>query len=141
MPATSSNTPRTPRSRAMTRRTRRLRGGSLAACADRSVSEDWPTVWEIFLLAVGSMFWPLLLAVDVVAFRTDRPVALRGGFLAGVLIAMVAGGGALVFSWENPWLATSAKRTTDASVDITLGVVALAAAAVIYRRRPRPSAE
>jgi len=93
----------------MTRRTRRLRGGSLAACADRSVSEDWPTVWEIFLLAVGSMFWPLLLAVDVVAFRTDRPVAILGGFLAGGLITTVAVGSAIVFSLENTSLATSAK--------------------------------
>jgi hypothetical protein len=28
------------------------------------------------LLALGSMFWPVLLAVDVVAFRTDRPVRI-----------------------------------------------------------------
>jgi hypothetical protein len=98
-------------------------------------------VWEIFLLAVGSMFWPLLLAVDVLAFNTDRPVAILGGFLAGGLVTTVAVGSAIVFSLEDTSLVTSAKRTTNASVDIAVGVVALVAAAVIYRRRPELRAQ
>jgi hypothetical protein len=32
---------------------------------------------EILLLAVGSMFWPVLLAVDVVALRSDRRLSVR----------------------------------------------------------------
>lgn len=98
-------------------------------------------MWEIFLLAVGSMFWPLLLAVDVLAFNTDRPVAILSGFLAGGLVTTVAVGSAIVFSLEDTSLVTSAKRTTNASVDIAVGVVALVAAAVIYRRRPEPRAQ
>jgi hypothetical protein len=98
-------------------------------------------VWEIFLLAVGSMFWPLLLAVDVLAFKTDRPVAILSGFLAGGLITTVAVGSAIVFGLENTSLVTSAKRTTDASVDIAVGVLALVAAAAIYRRHPGPRAQ
>jgi hypothetical protein len=35
-----------------------------------------PMPIEISLLALGSMFWPVLLAVDVVAFKTDRPSGL-----------------------------------------------------------------
>jgi hypothetical protein len=97
-------------------------------------------VWEIFLLAVGSMFWPLLLAVDVLAFTTDRPVAILSGFLAGGLITTVGIGIAIVVALEDTSLVTSTKRTTDASVDIVLGVLALAAAALIYRRRPEPNA-
>jgi Sap, sulfolipid-1-addressing protein len=98
-------------------------------------------MWEIFLLAVGSMFWPLLLAVDVLAFKTDRPVAILSGFLTGGLITTVAVGSAIVFSLEGTSLVTSAKRTTDASVDIVVGVLALVGAALIYRRRPEPKAE
>jgi Sap, sulfolipid-1-addressing protein len=98
-------------------------------------------VWEIFLLAVGSMFWPLLLAVDVLAFNTDRPVAILSGFLAGGLITTVGIGIAIVFALEDTSLVTSERRTTDASVDITVGVLALVAAALIYRRNPRSKAE
>ena len=105
------------------------------------VAAELLTVWEIFLLAVGSMFWPLLLAVDVLAFNTDRPVAILSGFLAGGLITTVAVGSVIVFSLNGTSLTTGAKSTTDASVDIVAGVAALAAAAVIYRRRPAPKAD
>ena len=54
---------------------------------------------EIFVLAVGAMFWPLLLAVDVVAFKADRPVRVLGA----VIIHAVSGAmrpGKLVRLWR-----------------------------------------
>jgi Sap, sulfolipid-1-addressing protein len=88
---------------------------------------------EIFLLAVGSMFWPVLLAVDVVAFKTEQPVRLLGGFLAGGMIATVTVGCAIVFSLENTSLVTRSRHTTDAAVSIVVGAAALVAAFFIRR--------
>jgi cytochrome c biogenesis protein CcdA len=97
---------------------------------------------EIFLLAVASMFWPVLLALDVVAFRTDRSVRILAGFLAGGLLTTVAVGCAIAFSLENTALVTKSKHTTDAAVSIALGAAALVAAYFIRRsdkqRRAKP---
>lgn len=98
---------------------------------------------EIFLLAVASMFWPVLLAVDVVAFRTDRPVHILGGFLAGGLIMTVTVGCAIVFLLDGTSLVTRSRHTTDATVSIILGAAALVAAYVIRRsdkRKTKPKA-
>ena len=92
-----------------------------------------PLLAEIFLLAVGSMFWPLLLVVDLVAFRTDRPVAVLASFWAGGMLTTVAVGCAIVFSLQATSLVSSSRRETDAAVDIAVGVLALAAAFVIRR--------
>lgn len=90
-------------------------------------------LFEIFLLAVGSMFWPVLLAVDVVALRTDRPVRILAGFLAGGMVATVTVGSVVVFSMENTTLVTSSRHTTDAAVSTVVGAAALAAAYFIRR--------
>jgi thiol:disulfide interchange protein len=90
-------------------------------------------LFEIFLLAVGSMFWPALLAVDVVAFKAPKPVVILGGFLAGGLVATVGVGCAVVFSLEDTSLLTTSRHTTDATVAIVLGVVSLVAASIIHR--------
>lgn len=91
------------------------------------------------MLAVGSMFWPVLLAVDVVAFKTDRPVRILGGFLAGGLLATVMVGIAIVFWLKDTNLVTSSRHTTDPAVSIVVGAAALAAAFFI-RRNGRQSA-
>jgi thiol:disulfide interchange protein len=88
---------------------------------------------EIFLLAIGSMFWPVLLAVDVVALKSDRPMTILGGFLAGGLVATVAVGCAIVFSLENTSLVTRSRHTTNAVVSIVIGAAALVAAFFIRR--------
>lgn len=88
---------------------------------------------EIFLLAVGSMFWPVLLAVDVVALKTDRPVRILGGFLAGGMVATVTVGCAIVFSLEDTSVVTKSRHTTDAAVSIAIGAAALVAAFFIRR--------
>jgi hypothetical protein len=94
---------------------------------------------EIFLLAVGSMFWPVLLAVDVVAFKTDRPIRILGGFLTGGLLATVMVGIATVFWLKDTNLVTSSRHTTDPAVSIVVGAAALATAFFI-RRGGRQSA-
>ncbi len=98
-------------------------------------------LFEIFLLAVGSMFWPALLAVDVVAFKTPKPVRLLGGFLVGGLVATVAVGCAIVFSLEDTSLVTRSRHTTDAAVAIVVGAAALVLAFVIRRSDQRRRAQ
>jgi thiol:disulfide interchange protein len=95
---------------------------------------------EIFVLAVGSMFWPVLLAVDVVAFKSDRPIRVLGGFLAGGMLATVTVGCAIVFALEDTPLLTRSRHKTDAAVAIVVGAAALVAAFFIRRSdRQRPA--
>ena len=91
-------------------------------------------LFEIFILAVGSMFWPVLLAVDVVAFKSVRPVTILAGFLAGGLVATVGVGCAIVFSLEQTSLVTGSRPTLDPVVLIVVGVAALVGAFLIRRR-------
>jgi hypothetical protein len=51
---------------------------------------------QILLLAVGSMFWPLLLVVVLIALRTSRPLSILVWFYLGGLITTVTVGAALV---------------------------------------------
>lgn len=88
---------------------------------------------EIFVLAIGAMFWPLLLAVDVVAFKADRPVRVLGGFLAGGIVATVAVGCAIVLSLEHTSLFTRSRHTTNPAVAIVVGIAALVAAFLLRR--------
>jgi thiol:disulfide interchange protein len=83
---------------------------------------------EIFLLAVGSMFWPVLFAVDVAAFKSDRPLRILAGFLAGGLVATVSIGIAVVFRLQDTDLVSRSRHTTDAVVSIAVGAAALVAA-------------
>ena len=98
---------------------------------------------EIFVLAVGSMFWPVLLAVDVVAFKSDRPIRILGGFLTGGMVATVTVGCAIVFALEDTSLLTKSRHKTDAAVSIVVGAAALVAAFFIRRsdRRKPATAE
>jgi hypothetical protein len=93
--------------------------------------------FEIFLLAVASMFWPVLLAVDVVALRARRPVGILAGFLAGGMVATVGVGCVIVFLLENTTLVTRSRHTTDPAVSIAVGSAALLTAYFI-RRSDRP---
>jgi hypothetical protein len=93
---------------------------------------------EIFLLALGAMFWPLLLAVDIVAFQAPRPVTILGWFLVGGFLTTVSLGIAIVYALRSTTLVTRSRSATDAWVDITVGVLAVVAALVL-RRRPTPA--
>ena len=97
-------------------------------------------LFEIFLLAVGSMFWPALLAVDVVALKSARPISILGGFLAGGLVTTVTVGCAIVFSLEHTSLFTTSRHTTNAVVSIVIGAAALVAAFFIRRSDKQPRA-
>ena len=99
---------------------------------------------EIFLLGVGSMFWPLLLVVVVLALRTDRPVKILCWFWAGGMLTSVSVGAALVFALQDSTFMSGDKLSSAPWVDIVVGTLALVAAVVLRRvgrrnaRRRRP---
>jgi hypothetical protein len=92
---------------------------------------------EIFLLAVGAMFWPLLLAVDIVAFKATRPAAVLVWFLVGGFLTTVTIGIAIVEGLRDSSYVSRSRHATDAWVDITVGVLAIGAAIALRRRGPR----
>ena len=92
---------------------------------------------EYLLLAVGSIFWPVLLAIVVLALRTPHPVRLLSAFLAGGLLTTITIGVALVFWLEGTAFVSRSGHTAAAGVDIALGCLSLLAAYVVQGVRLR----
>ena len=92
---------------------------------------------ELLWLAILSAFWPLLLVVDVLAFQTPRPARTLVGFLVGGLLTTITIGTWIVLTLEDSLLVTRSRSTLDPSAYIASGVLALVAAFVVARRRPK----
>lgn len=88
---------------------------------------------EILLLAAGSMFWPLLLVVVVLALHTDHALKILCWFWLGGMLTTVAVGCALVFALQDSSLMNGSKLPSAPWIDIVVGALALLAAAVLRR--------
>jgi len=101
---------------------------------------------EYFLLAVASIFWPLLIAIVVIVLRTDHPVKLLSAFLAGGLLATITVGIALVSTFDGTSALSRNRGTADPAVSIAVGVLAVIGALALRRldmsrlRDPKPKA-
>jgi hypothetical protein len=93
---------------------------------------------EYALLALASIFWPLLITIVVIVLRTSHPVRLLSAFLAGGLLATIAVGIALVFTLDNSNVVSRDRGELDPAVSMIAGVLALVAAAVVLRLDSRP---
>lgn len=93
---------------------------------------------EYALLAVASIFWPLLITIVVIVLRTAHPVRLLAAFLAGGLLATISVGLALVFSFDGSGLLNNDRKSVDPAVNIVVGGLALVAAFVVWRLDARP---
>jgi membrane protein implicated in regulation of membrane protease activity len=80
---------------------------------------------RIALLAIGSMFWPLLLVVVVIALETSHPTRILVWFYLGGFVTAVSVGAALVFVLQGSALMTGSRLPEGPWVDIVLGVAAL----------------
>jgi hypothetical protein len=95
---------------------------------------------EIFLLAVASMFWPLLLVVVIIAFEASQPARIlisfyAGGFLTATSVAMV-----LVFGLQDSPLMTGRRLPSAPWLDVGLGAAAVVLGyglLRVHRRRER----
>ncbi len=105
------------------------------------------TYAELFVLAAASALYPVLLAIDIIAFRTPHPARLLGAFLAGGLLTTVSVGLAVVYALEGTsFVSGSEEKDTNHVVGIVAGALALLACFVLARgyslpRRRKPSAK
>ena len=90
---------------------------------------------EIFLLALLAMFFPALLAVVLIALRTQHPQRLLASFLAGGLLAATSVGIAIVFSLQGASVDSSSSSGFDPIVYFVGGVLSLVAAYVVDRKK------
>src|ERR1700759_2594118 len=88
---------------------------------------------EYVLLALASIFWPLLITIVVIVLRTSHPVRLLAAFLAGGLLATITVGIVLVFTLDDLSLMSRDRGELDPAVNLTVGLLALVAAVVVLR--------
>jgi Sap-like sulfolipid-1-addressing protein len=94
---------------------------------------------ELLLLAVASAFWPLLLAVDVVALHAPHPARLLACFLAGGLLTCVVVGTLIVHALQRTSLVTGPRPAADPVVYLGAGALAFLLALFLARRSRIPS--
>ena len=94
---------------------------------------------EVVLLAIASAFWPILLAVVLIALRAQHPPRLLMSFLVGGLLTTVTIGLVIVEALDGSSLITTSKGTFDPVVYLVAGALALLAALVLQRRYQPPS--
>jgi len=89
---------------------------------------------EIFLLALGSMVWPTLIAVVVAALASSQPVRLLSWFLAGSLLTTVTIGTIIVTLLEQSDHVSRSSQTFDAATYFVAATVALLVAYIVWSR-------
>lgn len=90
------------------------------------------------MLAIAAAFWPMLIAIVLIALRTPRPARILGWFLAGGMLTAVTEGAIIVFTLEGTRFASGSKPAADPVLGISAGSLALLTACVLLLRRNRP---
>ncbi len=94
-----------------------------------------PELLEILLLALAAMFFPALLAVVLIALRTEHPQRLLASFLTGGFLAATTVGIAIVFSLQDASVDSSSSSSLDPIVYFAGAALALLAAYVVDRKQ------
>jgi hypothetical protein len=90
----------------------------------------------LLLIAVASAFWPGLVGVVLVALRAEHPGRLMGSFLAAGLLTTMTVGLVFIYVLRGTGLTSgSSKSWFGPTVQIAVGALAVAAAAILERRR------
>ena len=95
---------------------------------------------ELIPLALAAACWPVLIAVDLVALRMPSPAHVLGNFVAAGLLTTITVGLVLVQLLDQTSLTTTHRHTFGPAVATVAGLVALAAAWYLLRRRARKQA-
>jgi len=98
-------------------------------------------VTDILPLALAAACWPVLIGVDLVALRTPQPARVLGNFIAAGLLTTITVGLVLVYALDQTSLTTTHRHTFGPVVATVAGLVALAAAWFLLRRRSRKQAQ
>ena len=96
---------------------------------------------EYFALAILSIFWPLLIAIVVVALRTAHPVQILSAFLVGGLLTTIGVGLALVFALQDAKFFQGSRPSADPPIYIVVGLLCLISAWVLRGMKPKPKPE
>jgi hypothetical protein len=89
---------------------------------------------ELFVLALASAVWPLLVAVVIIALKTTRPPVVLAAFLLGAVIAAVGVGLVVVYSLRGTDVVSDHRSTADPSVYLVGALLAFALALFMGRR-------
>jgi sulfite exporter TauE/SafE len=100
-----------------------------------------PNWLEIGLLAVASMFWPTLITIVVLALRVPKPVRILSWFVLGGLLTTITIGLVLVFALQDSSFVSGSNPPVNPVLNIVAGLVALAGAVYVTRRKSAPAAE
>ncbi len=105
---------------------------------------------QVILLSLTASLNPTLVAATTVMLLLPSPKKLMLGYLLGAYMTSITLGLVIVFSLSNSSASNTTENTISPAVDIALGVIALAAAFVLYtgrderlreRRRARKAAK
>jgi Sap, sulfolipid-1-addressing protein len=94
---------------------------------------------EYLLLAIASIFWPLLFAIVLVALTTLHPVRLLTSFLIAGLLTTITIGVAIVFTLADKDTFARSSSTGRPALYLLAGVLSIAAARYLARRPPAPA--
>jgi sulfite exporter TauE/SafE len=100
-----------------------------------------PNWLEIVLLAVASMFWPTLITIVVLALRVPKPVRILSWFVLGGLLTTITIGLVLVFALQDSSFVSGSNPPVNPVLNIVAGLVALAGAVYVTRRKRSPAVE
>jgi hypothetical protein len=92
---------------------------------------------RIALLAVGSMFWPLLLVVVVIALESNRPERILVWFYVGGYLTATSVGAILVFVLQDSPLMTGSRLGSAPWLDVAFGTAAVALGVILRRSHLR----
>ncbi len=92
---------------------------------------------RIAVLAVASMFWPLLLVVVVIALESSRPARVLLAFYSGGFLTATTVGVAMVFALEDSPLMTGSRLPSAPWFEVVLGLLAIASAIACRRAHHR----
>ena len=105
--------------------------------------DDPVTMGEIVLLAFGSAFWPLLIAITVIALQAPNPMPLLLCFLVGGLLTTISIGVAIVLLLSGTSLVDRSRPPLDPVLDFVVAalmfLVAYALARSHARRKSAPA--
>jgi hypothetical protein len=91
---------------------------------------------EVLFFSLTAMANPTLVAVTTVMLLLPNPRRLMVGYLVGALVVSIAIGLAIVFAFQDAGAVQTAKKTVNPAVDIVVGTLLLAAAALVASGRP-----
>jgi hypothetical protein len=91
---------------------------------------------NVLFFSLTAMANPTLVAVTTVMLLLPSPRRLMVGYLVGALGMSISIGLAIVFAFQNAGAVKTAQRTVSPAVDIVVGVLLLAIAALLASGRP-----